>query len=67
MSLVRLPDAPSLPRVAQIEALEIWFICGFAGCAALFWAALVTVRAYRRKRARDGVFRKYHLPEDEFS
>ena len=67
MSLVRLPDAPSLPRVAEIEALEIWFLCGFAGFAALFWAALVTVRAYRRKRARDGVFRKYHLPGDEFS
>lgn len=65
MSFPRLPEAATLPRVTELQNLEIWFLSGFLGTALLFWSALVMTRRWRRKRAKDGVFRKYHLPEDE--
>ncbi|WP_157755522.1 hypothetical protein [Neomegalonema perideroedes] len=65
MSFPHLLETPPLPRVAELQNLEIWFASGVVGLGLLFWTALAMTRRWRKKRAKDGVFRKYHLPEDE--
>lgn len=62
-----LPDPSALPRVAEWRHAEIWFVIGFLGLAFLFWIMLLLIRLWKRRCAREGVFRKYHLPEDEAS
>lgn len=67
MTFPRFSEAPPLPRVVELQNQEIWFVGGVLGLAFLFWLTLSFVRKRRKKLERDGVFRKYHLPEDEFS
>lgn len=67
MTFPRLPETPPLPRVAELQNQEVWFASGVIGLAFLFWLTLAVVRKRRKSLERDGVFQKYHLPEDELS